>query len=901
MVDRLKGITLEIGGDTTKLSKALSGVNSDIINTKAALKDVERLLKLDPGNVELLRQKQKLLATSVKETSEKLKTLKAASEQAAKTADKYDAWKAAYDPIQKEIESTNKALLKLNAQQKEMQDCGEIDTEAYKQLQEEVENSNKKLRELREQAKAVTDEFGNPISPEQFDSLQREIVETENNLKNLQKESRDFGSVFTQQLDAVGDKLTAVGGKITDVGKKVSVLSGAVTAAGIGSAKLSMDFEDAMAKVSTIADTSQMSMEDMETAILNLSTQTGVAATDIANNVYDAISAGQNTADAVSFVGEATKLARAGFADTASALDILTTILNSYGLEASDVTDISRILIMTQNLGKTTVAELASAMGKILPTAYANGLGLTALASSYAVMTSNGIATAETTTYLNSMLNELGKSGSSAEKAFRSATESIKTGGLSLQEYLDDGNTFVSAMRILGDQADKTGTSVANMFGSAEAGKAATVLINNIEKIEQTADQIWAKKNPTDEAYAKLETNSFRAQKSINELKNVAIQLGDSLMQTLGPIIDEISEKIRQFSEWFAGLSEGQKETIVKIGLVVAAAGPLLIIIGQVLSGIGSICHAISSTGPAISFFSEKVLPVLSSAFSGILSFVTGTVLPGLSSAISGAFSFITGTVLPGLASAFSSVFTFIAANPIVLLIAAIVALVALIATKGDEIQAILQKVDDFLQGVFATDWTEVFGPVLGGILNTFFATFSDIWDSIKQVLDGVIDIIRGVFTNDWERVWEGVKEIFSGIFTGLEAIAEAPLNGIIGFLNAIIDGANWCIEKLNQIPGVNLDTIGDIPFLAKGGTVYSGSAVVGDAGPEILTVAGGKATVTPLTATVDGRSLAQAIGSQAYRTNVQVSFTGSLSQLATVLQPAIVAETERIGGSFTR
>ena len=190
---------------------------------------------------------------------------------------------------------------------------------------------------------------------------------------------------------------------------------------------------------------------------------------------------------------------------------------------------------------------------------------------------------------------------------------------------------------------------------------------------------------------------------------------------------------------------------------------------------------------------------------------------------------------------------------------------------------------------------------VLGGALNNFFDNVEGIWEGVKESMDGVIDVIEGVFSGNWEQAWNGIKDIFGGIFDALFESAKIPLNGIIDFLNAIIDGANWCIEKLNQIPGVNLDTIGDIPFLAKGGTVYSGSAVVGDAGPEILTVAGGKATVTPLTATVDGRSLAQAIGSQAYRTNVQVSFTGSLSQLAAVLQPAIVAETERIGGSFTR
>ena len=116
-----------------------------------------------------------------------------------------------------------------------------------------------------------------------------------------------------------------------------------------------------------------------------------------------------------------------------------------------------------------------------------------------------------------------------------------------------------------------------------------------------------------------------------------------------------------------------------------------------------------------------------------------------------------------------------------------------------------------------------------------------------------------------------------------------------------IIDGANWCIEKLNQIPGVNIDTFGSIPFLAKGGTVYSGSAVVGDAGPEILTVSGGKATVTPLTGSGAAGGAVQAASSEAIRTFVEVNFGGSLSQLAAVLQPAIVAETQRLGGSFTR
>ncbi len=895
MADRVKGITIEIGGDTTGLSKALGGVNKEIKSTQSQLKDVERLLKLDPTNTNLLQQKQKLLAKSVEETRDKLKTLKDASEQAAKTADKYDDWKKAYDPIQAEIETTNKSLVKLKAQQKEMQDCGEIDTDAYKQLTEKAEEANKKLRDLREQAKAVSDEFGHPISPEQYDSLQREIIETEQRLKSLKEESKDFGSVIAQQMKVAGEKvqefggkISEAGGKIADAGKKVSIISGAVATAGVGSAKMSMNFEDAMAKVGTIADTSQVPIAELEKAILELSDQTGISSVDIANNVYDAISAGQSTANAVSFVYKATTLARAGFTDTGSALDILTTIMNAYNLEAGETVNVCDTLITTQNLGKTTVAELSAAMGKVIPTAKAQNVSLKELCSAYAVMTSNGIATAETTTYLNSMLNELGKGGTSAEKALREGTKSIKKGGLSMAEAMQRGMSLTDVLQVLNVQAEKNGTTISNMFGSAEAGRAASVLLDNSTKYNDVLRQMNNNAGAIDTAYRKLETTSFRAQKSTNELKNVAIQLGDSLLQTLAPIIDSVVQKIKEFSEWFAGLSDSQKEMIVKIGLAVAAAGPLLIILGKAIQIIGGIVTGIGflmehSTGiltawsKIISFIKGTMIPGIGSAAkacgtfiastaSSIWQFITGTIVPNIvalaqsfaswvSSAFTSVATFFTQTVFPMVSSAISSIVSavgsglakiasFLIANPIIIIIAAAVAAIAIF---GDEIQAILQKVDAFLQGVFATDWTTIFGPVLGNILNTFFADLKNIWDSVLQVFNGVIDFIRGIFTGDWERAWSGVKEIFSGIFSALYAIAVTPLNAIIGFINTIIDGINWVISGLNHIPSVNFSTVGKIPFMANGGTLLQGSAIVGEAGPELLTVAGGKAVVQPL------------------------------------------------------
>lgn len=299
------------------------------------------------------------------------------------------------------------------------------------------------------------------------------------------------------------------------------------------------------------------------------------------------------------------------------------------------------------------------------------------------------------------------------------------------------------------------------------------------------AGEAWQKQNET-----LVESNQAQA-----DLQEQMAQLGE----TIQPIITQIVQLVSGALGLFNNLDDGTQRIILAIIALVAVIGPLI-------SGIGSVGAAL----------------------------------------------------------------TFLAANPIVAVIvavaavvAAIIALVAAIAIKGDEIQALLQKIDDFLQGVFAKDWTEVFGPVLGEALNGFFANVKNIWDSIKKVFDGIIDFIRGVFTGDWQRAWLGIKEIFGGIFGGLVAIAKAPLNGIIAILNGAINGINTLIRGLNNfkinipswVPGLggkkfqlDISTIGNIPYLAKGGTLYEGSAVVGEAGPELLTVAGNRAVVQPLT-----------------------------------------------------
>ena len=270
-------------------------------------------------------------------------------------------------------------------------------------------------------------------------------------------------------------------------------------------------------------------------------------------------------------------------------------------------------------------------------------------------------------------------------------------------------------------------------------------------------------------------------------------QEGAKAMEVLLPLFEKVVSGISSIIEWVGSLDEQQLQTIITILGVVAAISPLASLISKISSMVAFIPTLLSTLGAAM---------------------------------------------------------TWLMANPIVLVIAGIVALVALIATKGDQIKNILNKVDAFLQGVFTKDWTEVFGPVLGGILNGFFDTVSAVWDSVKGVLDGIIDFIQGVFKGDWKKAWNGIKSIFSSIMSGLSRVFKTPLNAVIGMINDIIDSVNWLIgniNKLGSVLGIQIGTIGHIPMLANGGVVTQGQAIVGEAGPELLNVSNGKATVTPL------------------------------------------------------
>lgn len=344
----------------------------------------------------------------------------------------------------------------------------------------------------------------------------------------------DFCVTGNTQLDTsdftkgIGSMTVAAGTLIADLVKTASSQLAGLAQSAIQTGSV---YEVSLAKVGTIADLGKLSIQQLGDQITAMSNTMGIAATDIAEATYQAISAGQDTANAVAFAGQAAKLATAGFTSTTSAVDILTTALNAYGLSADQATHVSDVLLTTQNLGKTSVDEISSSMGRVIPLAAAYNVSVENLSSGLAVMTANGIATAEATTYAKSMLNELGNTGSTVGKILQAET------GKSFAQLNAEGKSLGDVLQILYDNVDGDSTAFAGLWSSVEAGTGALSLASGgADKFNGVLAQMVDSAGATDTAYQTM-TDTF--QHSMESLQTTAENLSIDLFEAMEPGLKE--------------------------------------------------------------------------------------------------------------------------------------------------------------------------------------------------------------------------------------------------------------------------------------------------------------------------------------------------------------------------
>lgn len=507
---------------------------------------------------------------------------------------------------------------------------------------------------------------------------------------------------------SLGKTMQDAGDKISSVGKSIAPVSVAVGGVLTASTKSASDFTDGMAKMSTLFDTTKVNVGQLSKEFIGLSNETGKSATELAEAGYQALSASVPVEKLGGFIETSANLAKVGFTDTATAVDVMTTAINAYSMETEDADKIANNLVRTQNLGKTSVNELASSMGKIIPTASSMNVDLDNLCTTYVSLTKQGIATAEATTYANSMMEEMGDSGTTVGGILRDLT------GKSFQELMADGYSLGDVLEILQNYANDTGTNFNELWGSSEAGKAAIAILNGgVDDFNSTLAEMGSTADIVGKGLEKLDTPSAKINKALNQVKNSGIELGSAFLTALVPTITIVADVIEKVTTWFSGLDDGTKTVIATVMVFIAALSPVLIIGGKVISGIGSII---------------TVVPKIVGAVSGVVSFVTGTVIPFIGTIVSGI-----GTVITTIGAVISS----IGLVPI-----AIAALVAGVVAAGI---AIWQNWD------------------------TIKEKASELWGHVKEKFNAIKESISESFSNAKEAVTNKVEEIKTNVAEGLE------------------------------------------------------------------------------------------------------------------------------------
>ena len=684
MANRIKGITVEIGGDTTGLDKALKGVNTSIRTTQSALKDVNRLLKLDPTNAELLAQKQKLLQSAVNDTSEKLTALK----------------------------------------------------EADKQAKVQLENGT--------------------LGQDKYDALQREIIETEQELDKLKQQAKQVPSALSASMQELGGKIKGVGDKTAEVGMKMTThLTAPITALGVASLAAFTDVDNGMDTIVTKTGATGDALEDMQKRMENLATtiptdfETAGAAIGEVNTRFGL------TGDALEELsGKFIKFAQLNNIDVSTAIDNTQKVIAAFGLKAED----AGALLDTMNaVGQRTGISMDTLASSMVTNAAAlQQLGFSA--SDAANFLGNVEMSGADTSQVMSGLTKALANATAKGKPMNEALKEIQD---SMVNAKNDTEGLKVAYELFGKKA---GAAIyqACKNGSLSFAELGTSLNDNLGNVENTFNETL---DPID---------SF--QTTLNSLKLVGADVGNSLMTVLQPVLKQVADVLRDLKEKWNSLSPGMQQAIVKFGLIAAAVGPVLIFVGKLITAVGTI----------------------TSALGGLVGLLGGTSAATTAVGVAGAGS-AAGTTAAGVAAGGAAT-GFGALNlsllPIIGIIAAIVAAIALIVLAiknwgaiNEWFKGLWTTISTFLQ----TTWQSI-ATFFTSIWTNVSTTFSTIWETIKNILTValmfIVELITGYFnliTLPFRFIWENCKDTIVSVWNVISDTVNTVFSAISSFIQGVL------------------------------------------------------------------------------------------------------------------
>lgn len=736
MAQKIKGITIEIGGDTTKLDKALSEVNSKSRELKNELKGVNSLLKLDPKNVTLLKQKQDLLNQSISNTKEKLTTLK----------------------------------------------------DAQVQVQEQF---NK-----------------NEITVEQYRDFQREIILTENKLKSLTTELKNFGTVGSQQVAAVGQKMQDVGNKIDTAGKKISVASIGSTVALTAISKGAIDFETAFTGVTKTVDGTDEQLAKIKQGLLDLSKTTASSLTEIAGVAEAAGQLGVKTENILSFTET---MVRLGDSTNLSAEEAATAIAQLYNIMGSDINTVDKFgaaIVALGNSAATTESDIVNMASRIASSGTQVGL------------TEQEILALATT--LSSVGLEAEGGGSAISAVITQIDKDVALSSDTLKVWADVSGMSVNEFKTLweNDAMSAIQKVVSGMGDASKSGENLNVILDNlgVTSLRQTdtmkrlssASQLMSEmvdisNNAFNENSALVDESSKRyetTEAKINQMKSTVTELCVKLGETLLPILNRIIASLTKFVNWLTNLNPVAQKIVLVVLAIVSALGPFLIILSKIISSIGTIMTVvpkivsiIKTVKTAFALLNATMLanPIFL-IIAAIAALVAGFVL--LWNKCEGFRNFwinlwenvknVCKNVINGIKGFFSGIIDFVKNNWQGLLLLIVNPFAGAFKLLYDNcegfrnfVNGIIQKIKDIFSSIVSFINNNVIKPIKS-FFTPLVAWFTDLFTSIYNSLASIINVIWGII----QGLWEMLVTLFTTIVTWINENVIIPIENI--FTNII-------------------------------------------------------------------------------------------------------------------
>jgi phage tail tape measure protein, TP901 family len=639
-----------------------------------------------------------------------------------------------------------------------------------------------------------------------------------------------------KQIERSGKAIAGVGTNLT------KTVTAPIAGIGVASVKLAADFEKGMSTVQSISGATGEELEKLSKTAKEMGLKTKYSASESTEAFKYMAMAGWEAKEMAEGIEGIMYLAGATGEDLAGTSDIVTDALTAFGMKANDTKDFVDVLAQTANKSNTSVSMLGESFKYVAPVAGALQFNVQDVSTALGLMANSGIKASSAGTALRSLFTRMAK----PTKESQTAMDAL---GISLTDSQGNMKSLDTIMRETRKSFAGLTESQKAQYAAALAGKTGMsgllAIVNSADgDFNELSTAIYNSNGACKKMYDTA-NNNLSGQLTI--LKSTVEGIGISFGERLLPYIKQGTEFIQRLADKFNSLTKAQQDTIIKVGLIAAAVGPAIFLFGRTVMVVGKLVKTVGMVGKAFKT-AKTVMGLVTAPANAVVLGLAAVVVAGvliyknwdkIKAAAGRLWNFIKN-IFQRIGISGDSLKKKLA--PIGQKFSAI----------GEHIQGfwkvvspLLSKIGEAVHAVFSV----AIGAAIGSAIGYFNSLFDGITTMISGLLtafDGILTFITGVFTLNWSKAWEGVKNIFGGIFEGLGGMLKMPINGVISMINGAIAGINSIsVDIPDWVPGIGGEKFGvnipQLPMLARGTDNWKGGlAQISEKGGEIVDLPSG-------------------------------------------------------------